>query len=81
MGQITASATIPFGTALRVGYRGQGSAAPFTYFTFTPAYNQLPYTFPDSISPGLYEAETTTICPNCSGSSFSTPVITNIEVV
>lgn len=80
MGYITASATIPFGTALRVGYRAQGSASPFTYFSFTPAYNQLPYTFPDNVPSGLYEAETTTICPNCSGSSFSDPVVTDIVV-
>ena len=74
MAQITITASIPFGTHARVGYRLKMSSDPFTYPVDYPAYNEFPYTI-DGLAVGTYEVEVTTVCPNCAGGLYSSPVI------
>ncbi len=80
MGKIKISATVDFGTSLRVGYRVRSSISPFTYFSHYPKYNELPYTFQEEVPNGDYEVEVTGICPNCSGAEYSDPIIQYITV-
>lgn len=68
----TGSTSIPFGATLKIGYRVYGSSGPYTYLTYFPNYNELPYTFEVPTS-GIWQIEYTTICPSCSGSGYSAP--------
>lgn len=75
MASITISASIPFGTHARIGYRLKSSSDPFTYDPVNyPAYNEFPFTI-SGLALGTYEVEVTTVCPNCSGGIYSEPVI------
>ena len=74
MGQLVVTATIPFGSSARIGYKIKNSSNPFTYHTQYPTYNDFPYTI-DGIAIGTYEVEITGICPNCSGAQYSDPII------
>jgi hypothetical protein len=67
----TGSTVISFGATLRIGYRTYGSSSPYTYLSYFPSYNELPYEF--ELSSGTWQVEYTTICPNCSGSVYSDP--------
>lgn len=77
MATIIFNFTIPFGTSLRVGYIPTGSAGPYTYITDYPTYSDSPYTLTVP-SPGQYNLELTTICPNCSGSQYSSPLVITV---
>jgi len=74
MGQLNITASIPFGTSARIGYRVKNSSNSFTYHSQYVNYNNFPYTI-DDIPTGAYEVEITVICPNCSGSLYSEPLI------
>jgi hypothetical protein len=74
MAQITINYSIPFGSSIRIGYRIQASSDPFTYVPGFPSYNDSPYTI-NGLALGNYEVELTTICPNCSGGIFASPVV------
>lgn len=74
MASITVNYTIPFGASLRIGYRIQSSSSAFTYITQYPSYNDSPYII-SGLPVGNYEVELTTICPNCSGGIFASPLV------
>jgi len=65
----TGVTTIPYGATLRIGYRTYGSSSAYTYLTYFPSYNELPYTF--TLPVGVWEVEYTTICPSCSTPTYS----------
>lgn len=75
----TGSTAIKFGSSLRIGYRTYGSTTPFTYFSYFPSYNQLPYTYNLPFS-GVWEIEYSEICPSCSGSIFSSGETTIVTI-
>lgn len=68
----TGSTSIDFGSSLRIGYRIYGSISPFTYLSYFPSSNELPYTFEVPIA-GVWEFELTRLCPSCSGTGYSDP--------
>ena len=74
MASITVQYTIPFSSSIRIGYRDVVSTGPFTYITPYPTYADSPFTF-SGIPLGTYEVELTTICPNCAGGIYATPVV------
>jgi hypothetical protein len=79
MGDVKITYTIPYGSVIRIGYKAQNSASPYTYLGTFPNPSQSPYTF--SITPpGVYDVELTTICPNCSGSTPSDPIVYTVNV-
>lgn len=79
MGDVKVTFTIPFGSRLRIGYKATNSATPYTYLSTYPEPGDSPYTF--VITPaGIYDVELTTLCPNCSGSTPSTPVVFTVNV-
>jgi hypothetical protein len=75
MASIVINYSIPFGATVRIGYRVQNSSSSFTYVNPFPDYTQSPYTITGLPANNNYEVELTTICPNCSGGIFGTPVI------
>jgi hypothetical protein len=75
MADIIIAYTVPFNTNVRVGYKIKASSDPFTYLSIYPSYAQSPYTITGLTAAILYEIELTTICPNCSGSNYSDPVL------
>jgi len=74
----TGSTTIPFGATLRIGYRTNGSTGAYTYLTYFPNYNQLPYIY--SLPVGVWQIEYSTICPSCSMPSYSEPQVTIVTL-
>lgn len=74
MATLNITASIPFGSSARIGYRIKNSANPFTYHNVYPNYSQFPYDI-TGLPVGAYEVEITVICPNCSGSIYSDPVV------
>lgn len=78
MNSNTGSTSIPFGATLRIGYRLYGSTDPYTYLSYYPSYNELPYSY--SLPVGNIQVEYTTICPSCSGSNYSPPQTTVLNV-
>lgn len=75
MASLTINYSIPFGASIRIGYRIQNTSTPFTYIDTFPTYNDSPFTISDLAANNNYEVELTTICPNCSGGVFGTPVV------
>lgn len=75
----TGSTAIEFGATLRIGYRVYGATTPYSYLTYFPGYNELPYTF-SLPSAGIWEIEYTQICPSCSGSKYSDAETTIVTV-
>ena len=75
----TGSTTIEFGRTLRIGYRTYGSAGSFSYLSYFPSYNELPYTF-NLPSAGAWEIEYTQACTTCSGALYSDPATTVVTV-
>lgn len=75
----TNTTTIKFGSNLRIGYRPAFSTGAYTYITYNPAYNELPYQFVIPAS-GQWEVEYTELCPSCSGSAYSDAVTALVTV-
>lgn len=76
----TGTTSINFGSALRIGWRPQGSLTPFTYLLPYPTADDLPnYHFTVPVT-GAVEIEYTEICPNCSGNTYSTPTVVNLNL-
>ena len=80
MADITIQASIPFNSSLRIGYRLVSSSSPFTYLTNYISQDDLPYVI-TGLPTGSYEVELTTVCPNCSGSTFGEPIIYDAVVL
>lgn len=80
MASIIVHYSIPYGSSIRIGYRLANTENPFVYINSFPTFEDSPYTI-TGISPGNYEVETTTICPNCSGGIFSDPIITPADAI
>lgn len=75
---VTITYSIPFGTNLRIGYKAFNSAAAYTYLNTFPGPSDSPFSF--TLASGDWDIETTTICPNCSGNTFSDPVVSTVSV-
>ena len=78
MGNIKITYTIPYGSALRIGYKAAGSSSAYTYLTTFPDAADSPYQF--TVPAGFYDVEISTICPNCSGNRYSDPYVTQVTV-
>lgn len=74
MASLQVNYSISFAQSVRIGYKQYGTSDPYTYLTVFPGPGDAPYTI-SSLPFGLYQVEVTTICPNCSGGIYSTPVV------
>lgn len=75
----TGATTIDFGSNLKIGYKIHGSADSFTYISYHPSYEELPYIF-SVPSSGTWDIEYSEICPSCSLPTYSTPVQTIVTL-
>lgn len=75
----TGTTSINFGSTLRIGYRLAFSSGPFTYLSYSPKSDELPYTF-NIPGTGLYEIQYTEACQACSGGVFSDPVMVQVNI-
>lgn len=75
----TGGTMIKFGSHLRIGFRAEGSAGPYTYLSQYYSQDQLPVIFAVPTA-GRWEVEYTEICPNCSGGIYSDPLAVVVNV-
>jgi hypothetical protein len=74
MASLTIYYTVPFGSAVRIGYKITASVGDYTYVNYYPSYNQSPYIV-SGVPLGVYDVQLNTVCQTCSGGQFSDPVV------